>query len=260
MRPLALLSDFGSDDHYAGVLHAVLAREAPAAARFDLTHRVPFGDVWAASFLLRSTWPHLPSGCVVLAVVDPGVGSRRRAVAARVGERILVAPDNGLAAAVGVPDEAVALDPERMGVPPPSSTFHGRDLFAPAAARLARGEPFFALGSPIEPESLVACPLPEPVTTAVGWVATVLWVDRFGNVVTNLPAVALGETAAVRLEAGRRLRRVSTYGEVGEGEAVALVGSSDLLELAVNRGSAAELLGLRPGMRLHLTRSRGLGE
>lgn len=260
MRPLALLSDFGSDDHYAGVLHAVLVREAPAAARFDLTHQVPFGDVWAGSFLVRSAWPHLPERCVVLAVVDPGVGTRRRAVAARFGERFVVAPDNGLARAVGVPDEAVALDPARMGLPSPSPTFHGRDLFAPAAAALARGEPLDALGEPVAPEALEPCPLPEPVSTSVGWVTTVLWVDRFGNVVTNLPPSALGETPAVRLEAGRRLRRVETFGDAEEGEAVALVGSSDLLELAVNRGSAAQVLGLERGMRVHLTRSRGQGE
>jgi hypothetical protein len=181
-------------------------------------------------------------------------------VAARVGERFLLAPDNGLAMAGGVPERAVALTAERMGLGRPAPTFHGRDLFAPAAARLARGEPLDALGEPVAPEALEPCPLPEPVTTSVGWVATVLWVDRFGNVVTNLPLSALGETPAVRLEAGRRLKRVETYGDAEEGEAVALVGSSDLLELAVNRGSAAEALGLERGMRVHLTRSRGQGE
>ena len=260
MRPVALLSDFGLEDHYAGVLHAVLERDAPGVARVDLGHRVPFGDVWAGSFLLRSAWPHLPAASVVLAVIDPGVGTTRRAVAARLGERFLVAPDNGLATAVGVPDEAVALDPVRMDLPTPSPTFHGRDLFAPAAARVARGEPLFALGSPVEPGGLEGCPLPEPVATSVGWLTTILWVDRFGNLVTNLPASLVDDVAAVRLEAGRRLRRVETYGEADEGEAVALLGSSELLELAVNRGSAAEVLGLQRGMRVHLTRSRGLGE
>jgi len=260
VRAVALLSDFGLEDHYAGVLHAVLARDAPGAARVDLGHRVPFGDIWAGSYLLRSAWSHLPADSVVLAVVDPGVGTARRAVAVRVGARYLVAPDNGLATAVGLPDEAVGLDPELMGLERPAPTFHGRDLFAPAAARLARGELLASLGAPVDPGTLASCPLPEPVTTSVGWVTTVLWVDHFGNVVTNLSASALGETAAVRLEAGRRLRRVATYGDADQGEAVALLGSSGLLELAVNRGSAAELLGLRRGARVHLTRSRGQGE
>jgi S-adenosylmethionine hydrolase len=257
MRPVALLSDFGLDDHYAGVMHAVLAREAPGLERLDLGHQVPPGDVWAACYLLRAAWPHLPADCVALAVVDPGVGTSRRAVAVAVGERCLVAPDNGLVAALAPASQAVLLDPVRMGLQPPSATFHGRDLFAPAAARIARGDALATLGQALDPAGLVPCPLPRPVATTIGWVVSVLWVDRFENVVTNLPVADMGEAVAVRLEAGRRLRRVQAYGEGADGEVVALEGSSGLLELAVNRGSAAEQLGLRRGERIHLTRSRG---
>jgi S-adenosylmethionine hydrolase len=257
MRPVALLSDFGLDDHYVGVMHAVLAREAPGVERIDLGHAVPRGDVWGGCFLLRAAWPHLPTECVVLAVVDPGVGGLRRGVAVRIADRFLVAPDNGLAAAAGAVAQVVVLRADRIGLPPPSATFHGRDLFAPAAARLAAGRALESLGEPAEPDALVGCPLPEPEGTTVGWVVSVLWVDHFGNVVTNLAVAEMGEVVAVRLEAGRRLRRVQTYCEGGEGEVVALEGSSGLLELAVNRGSAAEQLRLRRGDRVHLTRSRG---
>ena len=246
MRPIALLTDFGLADHYVGVLHAVLEREAPGCARFDLGHGVAAGDVWAASFLLVCSWPHLPADAVVLAVVDPGVGTARRAVAVRREGRWLVAPDNGLAAAAGVADAAVALDWRRMDLTEPLFTFHGRDLFAPAAARLAAGVDWRSLGAEIDPAGLVASPLPEPVQTAAGWRVTVLHVDRFGNVITNLEAERLGGADCLRV-GDRALRRVATYGKAAAGEVVALEGSSGHLELAVNGGSAAQSTGLARG-------------
>jgi S-adenosylmethionine hydrolase len=140
MRSIVLLTDFGLSDHYVGVLHAVLERDAPGAARIDLGHELSAGDIWQACYLLRCSWPHLPPQAVVLAVVDPGVGTERRAVAVKVGDRRLVAPDNGLAGSIAPADEVVLLDRQRMELPEPSHTFHGRDLFAPAAARLAGGD------------------------------------------------------------------------------------------------------------------------
>jgi S-adenosylmethionine hydrolase len=252
VKPVALLTDFGLVDHYVGVMHAVLVREAPGVERIDLGHGIPAGDVWAASFALGCAWPHLPSGAVVLAVVDPGVGTARRAVAAGVGERFLVAPDNGLAAAVGDPGEVVLLEPERLGLPRPSATFHGRDLFAPAAARLARGEALETLGEPFPPRSLVPCPLPRPERSGDGWRATVLSIDRFGNVVTNLPAAELEGDVVVQGVSASPLRRVGTYGDAGGGEVVSLTGSSGMLELAVNRGSAAAVLDVTRGQAMEL--------
>ncbi|MFV2073620.1 MAG: SAM-dependent chlorinase/fluorinase, partial [Thermoanaerobaculales bacterium] len=126
MKPIVLLTDFGLEDHYVGVLHAVLFSWAAGAVRIDLGHDVPVGDVWEACFHLRCAWPYLPSNAVVLAVVDPGVGGDRRAVAVRVGGRWTVAPDNGLAAASGDVDEARVLDWRTMGLGEPSTTFHGR--------------------------------------------------------------------------------------------------------------------------------------
>jgi len=252
MRPIALLSDFGLGDHYVGVLHSVLERDAPGVTRIDISHEVARGDVWQASYLLRSAWPHLPPHAVVLAVVDPGVGTERRAVAAGVGGRVLVAPDNGLAGAVGPADEAVTLEWRRMGVLEPSRTFHGRDLFAPAAARIARGEALTALGPAMSPESLAPCLLPPPQRQGDRWKMTILHVDRFGNLITNLAEEDF-PAASMRFAPDRVARRVSTYADGAEREMVLLVGSSGLLELAVSGGSAATATGLGRGDVVEVT-------
>ena len=247
MRPIAILTDFGMTDHYVGVLHAVLVRGAPGAERIDLGHDVPPGDIWSACFLLRCAWPHLPDDAVVLAVVDPGVGGSRRPLAVRIGRRWLVAPDNGLAAAATPADRVVQLDWRRMGVPEPSRTFHGRDLFAPAAARLAAGVDPLSLGTEAGSTEAVPCPLPQPTRMPSGWRATILHVDHFGNLITNLASDLATPAAMARLGPGQVASRVSTYGEMTGGEVALLTGSSGLLELAVNGGSAADRTGLRRG-------------
>jgi len=253
VRPVALLTDFGLADHYVGVLHAVLEREAPGVRRIDLGHQVPPGDLWAGCFLLRCAWPSLPGDAVALAVVDPGVGGDRRPVAVRIGGRWLVAPDNGLAAAAGAGDAAIELDWRRMGLPAPSATFHGRDLFAPAAARLALGNDPGTLGERVSPAGLEPCPIPEPAADGRGFHATIVHCDRFGNLITNLPAAAAPPGAVAWYGAPRPARRVRSYGEAAPGEIVLLEGSSGLLELAANRGSAAALTGLRRGDALDVT-------
>lgn len=247
MSSVVLLTDFGLVDHYVGVVHAVVAREAPGVDRLDLTHELPAGDVWGACFRLRCAVDWLPDDAVVLAVVDPGVGTGRRAVAARVGRRWIVAPDNGLASALGPVDEAVELAPDALGLRAPSATFHGRDLFAPAAAHLARGDMPRSVGRPVDPASLVPNPLPDPEPTTLGCRGVVLHVDRFGNVVTNIPVRTLPE--GTRVVAGDAAYDVwvRAYADGSEDEVVLLEGSSGLLELAVHRGSAAEMTGLDRG-------------
>jgi S-adenosylmethionine hydrolase len=250
VRPVVLLTDFGLEDHYVGVLHSVVHRHNADAQRIDLCHRVPVGDVWGACFRLRCAWPHLPEDAVLLAVVDPGVGGERRAVAVKIGDRWIVAPDNGLPAAAGPVDVAVVLDWNRMGREEPSATFHGRDLFAPAAGRLARGDDARELGAETSVESLVACPLPEPVRGDAGLEGAVLHIDHFGNVVTNVLAAAVAADAGIRYGTVEHTQRVRTYGDAPAGEVVVLEGSSGLLELAVNGGSAAESTGLERGDRI----------
>lgn len=244
---VVLLTDFGLEDHYVGVLHAIVAAEAPELQRIDLTHAVPPGDVWTACHLLRCALPHLPERAVVLAVVDPGVGSDRRAVAVAVGERWLVAPDNGLAAATGPVGEGLVLDASHMGLPEPSAVFQGRDLFAPAAARLARGDDPVSLGVPFDAGSLVVCPLPDPERGSGMIRGTVLHVDRFGNLISNIPAHWVPEGAVVRSGWARVTRRVRCYEEGGEQEPIILAGSSGLLEIAVAKDSAARMLDLGLG-------------
>jgi len=247
MRPVALLTDFGHADHYVGVLHAVIEREAPGAVRIDLGHGLQAGDIWNASFQLRCAWPHLPTDCVVIAVVDPGVGTGRRAVAVTVGTRLLIAPDNGIASAVCEANASVVLDWRRMGLDQPSKTFHGRDLFAPAAARLACGADPRDLGEEIEINTLVACPLPDPVITSTTIEGVILHVDGFGNLVMNVRGEEVESSATATWRAGRRSRRVATYGESQPDEVVLIEGSAGYLELAVNCGSAAEATALERG-------------
>jgi len=247
MRPVALLTDFGHADHYVGVLHAVIEREAPGAVRIDLGHGLQAGDIWDACFQLRCAWPHLPADCVVLAVIDPGVGTGRRAVAVTAGTRSLVAPDNGMASAVPEASAAVALDWRRMGLDRPSKTFHGRDLFAPAAARLALGAAPRDLGEEIETNTLVACPLPDPVITTPKIDGVILHVDGFGNLVTNVRGEDVESSATATWRAGHTSRRVATYGEAQADEVVLIEGSAGYLELAVNCGSAAEATALERG-------------
>ena len=245
MRPVALLTDFGLSDHYVGVIHAVLEKHAPGVPRIDLDHLVPPGDIWEASFQLRCAWPHLPAGCVVMAVVDPGVGTDRKALALALGRRFLVAPDNGLAACLGRPSDIVQIDWRAMGLPEPSRTFHGRDVFAPAASWLARGEDLSQLGEEVDPNLLVSCPLPDPEPLTSGYQATVISVDRFGNLATNLPADSVDDQATASWSAEGSARRVQTYSEARGDEVVLLEGSAGYLELAVNGGSAAMATGLR---------------
>lgn len=250
MRLVALLTDFGLADHYVGVLHAVLERDAGGAPRIDLCHGIRQGDVWAGCFVLGCAWASLPESVVVLGVIDPGVGTDRRAVAAQYGDRWLVAPDNGLAAAPRAPGKVVELDARAMGLPEPSSTFHGRDLFAPAAARLARGDDPETLGSPSE-RPLTPSPLPEPRREGEGRVVgAVVYHDHFGNLVTNIPGSWLPESAEVRCGPVRVRRRVSTYGEAPPGTLVFLEGSCGLVEIAVSQGSADEALAVRRGDRV----------
>jgi len=253
MRPVALLTDFGLSDHYVGVAHAVIEKHAPGVPRIDLDHLVPPGDIWEASFQLRCAWPHLPAGCVVMAVVDPGVGTDRRALALALGRRFLVTPDNGLAASLGPASDVVEIDWRAMGLAEPSRTFHGRDVFAPAAAWLARGEELDQLGEEVDPHLLVSCPLPDPEPLTSGYQATVISVDRYGNLATNLPASSVDDHATAAWSTEGTARRVQTYSEAYKDEVVLLEGSAGFLELAVNGGSAAMATGLRREASVRIT-------
>jgi S-adenosylmethionine hydrolase len=255
VRPITFLSDYGVLDEFVGVCHGVMARIAPEARVLDLTHGIGRHDVRGGAVVLRNALPYCPAG-VHLAVVDPEVGTRRRAAALRVAEedRLLVGPDNGLlapaAARLGGVVEAVDVSASRHRLEPVSATFHGRDLFAPVAAQLATGAPLAAAGEPIEPDELAALRLPTPYVEAERVFAHVLNIDRFGNVALNVThdegmAAGLRLGASVRVN-GTPATYARTFEDVGPGELMIYEDAYRTLALAVNRGSAQEFLDLGP--------------
>ena len=239
-RIITLLTDFGTADGYVGEMKGVLLTGAPDASLVDITHEIPAQDVEAARLALARVWRRFPPGTVHLVVVDPGVGTDRAALAVASDERFLVGPDNGVLspALLIAGSRVVALESPSNA----SATFHGRDVFAPAAARLASGVAIETLGLPATQPRIRRTP--EPRRTGDGaLLGEVISIDRFGNAITNLVALGTGtvEAAGVALP----LRR--TYGEVPVGAPVAIVGSSGLIELAVRDGNAARVLQLTRG-------------
>ncbi|MDE2149800.1 MAG: SAM-dependent chlorinase/fluorinase [Gammaproteobacteria bacterium] len=249
---IALLTDFGTQDAYVGVMKGVILDIVRDVRVVDLTHAVGPQDLRAGAYVLWSAYRYFPDGTVFCAVVDPGVGSARRALALRLaadGRRYaFVAPDNGLLTPLldsASLSAAVALENPRYRLPAPSATFHGRDVFAPAAAHLAAGVPLEALGPALDPQSLVRIDWPQPQRTPEGWHGCVLYVDRFGNLITNLPGTAIADgdwrvrVAQITIE-----RIARTFADVPEGSPVAYIGSSGLLELGLRNGDAHALWGV----------------
>jgi hypothetical protein len=263
---ISLLTDYGLEDGFVAVCHGVAARIAPMARVIDVTHLVPAGDVRHGGSVLAQTVPYLPPG-VHVAVVDPGVGTARRAVAIAAADRVFVGPDNGVLSwavgAVGGADRAYVLSNEKLWLHPVSATFHGRDIFVPVAAHVAAGMPLASVGEELPLDALVN--LPEPGSRISGGRidAEVISVDRFGNVQLSVydgdlakVGARLGGTLVV--EAGRRRISVplrETFGSVPPGDLVAYTDSVGRLAVAVNSGDAAERLGLPPGAHVRLTPS-----
>ena len=256
-RPvIALLSDFGLQDHYVAAMKGVVLGICPDATLIDISHDIRRHDILAGALELEAVAPYLPPGTVVVAVVDPGVGSERRGVAIEAGDLRLVGPDNGLlsrAAASRSPQRAVTLNNPVYARGVVSRTFEGRDRFAPAAAWLASGVALDALGPPAN--DLVQCDVPDAQVSADGIDGVVLRIDHFGNLITNLHRSTLERLdgpLTVRV-AGAALQGVSqAYAESAPGALCALVGSTERLEIAVNGGSAATLLGVARGAAVHV--------
>jgi S-adenosylmethionine hydrolase len=254
--PVVLLSDFGLDDPYVGVMHGVLARHAPAARVIDLTHGVPPQSVRIAAFFLARTRAFFPAGSIFVGVVDPGVGSARRIVAAQDGGQLLLAPDNGLLwPALGPSAVVRAVDVGRFVPQRASATFHGRDVFCPLAAELARGTVRFdELGDQVA--DCVRLESREPAREGRKLRGEVLFADRFCNLITNVESAHLeGEPRDWRARcAGRELALVRTYAEARAGAASLLENSYGLFEIAVPSGSAERLLGVRDGAAVEFER------
>jgi S-adenosyl-L-methionine hydrolase (adenosine-forming) len=244
---ITLLTDFGTADSYVAEVKGVLLSAAPNATLVDLTHSVPPGDVRAGAYLLGRAWHRFPAGTVHLAVVDPGVGTARAALAISGHGHWFVGPDNGLFTFV-LRDAEVQI----VSLPTPNGaapTFHGRDLFAPAAAALAVGKPLAMLGEPLAalPARLVYA---EPHYEGKSVVGQVVYVDRFGTLITNLTSELVPPYATVEVEGLEigPLRR--TFGDVPTGGLVAYVGSGGQIEIAVRDGSASRRLGMGVGGRV----------
>ena len=238
---ITLLTDFGTSDSYVAEMKAVLLSSATSAVLVDIGHQVAPGDIRAGQYLLGRAWKHFPLATVHLAIVDPGVGTARRALAAEYDGQRFVAPDNGLLSFL--PRNA-----RYVSLPIPASaaaTFHGRDVFAPAAARLATGAALEDLGESIADPCYA--PLPAARRDHLTVVGEVIYVDRFGTLVTNIPGEAVQPGARVRIEDSEAGSLRRTFHDVARGALVAFVGSGGTVEIAVRDGSAARMLGVGVG-------------
>ena len=256
MRPITLTTDFGLRDGFAGVMKGILLRRAPRAAVIDLTHEIPPGDLQAAAFVLMASYIYFPQGTVHLVVVDPGVGTNRSAVAVKSQGHFFVGPDNGVLswAAGPRPAAVVELENPRYRLSPVSRTFHGRDIFAPAAAALAAGTPLGRLGR--RRKTICLLPFPRVVWTRARARGEGLVVDRFGNLITNIAERPCRSRWGLRRLAvragGRRIPVVDAYGMARRGAPLAVFGSSGFLEISVREGRADQALRLKAGSPVSL--------
>lgn len=250
MPLVTLLSDFGSEDWFVGTMKGVIVGIAPTARLIDITHGIPHHDVRAGAFALRASASYFPRGTIHVAVVDPGVGSDRAPIAVYAGGQYFVGPDNGLLSwaveACGA-DDIYRIDNPAVTLAARSSTFHGRDIFAPAAAHLATGLPLARLGS--RKADMMALPWPEPMACTDGTIkGEVVYIDRFGNAITNLPHEELvGRRGLLALPDGSHVPVCDFYQSMPEGEPLAVHGSTGFLEVAINGGKAADQLHLAAG-------------
>jgi S-adenosyl-L-methionine hydrolase (adenosine-forming) len=254
---ITLMTDFGIKDGNVGVMKGVIWRIAPQVQIADLSHMISPQNIPEAALILLRSMPYFPPGSIHVVVVDPGVGTTRRPMAARVGSQYFVGPDNGIltlwlerAIAQGHGTHFVHLDHQEYWLPEVSHVFHGRDIFAPVAAHLARGVPLDKLGAPFEDPVLLQ--LPQPIRTAVGITGEVIHIDHFGNISTNIRQEHLGQPdqVVVRLGDAEIHGLVQTFGERPPGDLIALYGSTGNLIVSVVNGSAAQRLGIHLGDRV----------
>ena len=255
MRIITLTTDFGTEDWFVGTMKGVIASINPRATVVDITHAIPGGDVRAGAFALAASYKYFPQGSVHVAIVDPGVGSKRRAIAIQTERYSFVGPDNGVLsfASRGERIKAVrALENETYFLKPISQTFHGRDVFAPVAAHLARGVSTAKFGPATR--NFVRLDWPEANVHRGSIEGEVIYIDKFGNSITNIPASTVARLGDEHFEIFKGRKRIcpirTHYQSVPARQAVAVPGSSGYLEIAVNGGNASAMLGLRVGNRV----------
>lgn len=257
-RTIALISDFGYRDAYVGIMKAVIKGICPNAQLIDLCHEVPAHNVMSGSYLVASAINYLPAGSIVLGVVDPGVGTSRRAIAVQTERITFVGPDNGLfhmAYDLLDPIKAIELDNPAYHLSRISKTFHGRDIFSPVAAHLCAGVPFEEIGSEIDPESLVRLPEIGPLIKENGIECRIVHIDHFGNAVTNLSRdvmEASGHSPLFARFKDGRAPFAQTFADVPKNDPVIYFNSTDYLEIGIRNGSAAEQLELTQRRMIHI--------
>ena len=269
MLPITFLSDYGHRDEFVGVCHGVIERIAPGTVIIDLSHELAPHDVRSAALVLRNALPYVPRG-VHLAVVDPGVGTARVPLAVRAADgHLFVGPDNGLLwpaiERCGGVDVAINIAESPYRLEPVSATFHGRDLFAPVAARLALETPVEHVGSPVPPEEVTVFELPRPNVGTWEVECRVLAIDRFGNLQLNVTKDHLHDAGflqgdVLRVQASRRRRRAvfgRTFADAPPGEAVLYEDSTGAIAVALNGGSAADVLAAGPDADVRLAQWHG---
>lgn len=254
MPVISITTDFGQKDGFVGTMKGVIWKICPSAQIADITHEVPPQDIFTGAVALWRAAPYFPAGSVHVAVVDPGVGTQRRPMAARLGDQFFVGPDNGLfsfliqdAENASLAMQFVHLDRPEYWLPAVSRTFHGRDIFAPAAAHLASGVPLDSLGTPFTDPIRLAFPQPEQTNS--GWIAHITVIDAFGNLTTDLRAEQLGgqRDVTLRLKGAEIKGVLGSYGQRQPGDLVSVIDSEGYVEIAVVNGSAAARLGARLG-------------
>lgn len=264
MGVLTLLTDFGLTDTYVGVMKGAITQINPTLTVIDLTHHIPPQDIAAARFHLMTAYPYFPAGTVHVAVVDPGVGGQRRAIALQLSDGYLVGPDNGLFGGVLEHRPVLAAvelsHPAYWRVPSPSATFHGRDVFAPVGAHLASGVALAELGRAIAPDSLIQLDLPPWNREGQVLTGHIQAIDHFGNAITTIPGSAVlgyiwnlrvwnlrvGVAASLAEQYGP-IPGCKTYADSSPGSLMALIGSHGYVEIACNQGNAQQQLGLAVG-------------
>jgi hypothetical protein len=255
MRPIiSLTTDFGIQNSFVGVMKGVIWGIVPEAQIADITHQIPPQNIRLGAYALWRIVPFFPAGSVHIAVIDPGVGTKRRPIGLKIGENYFIIPDNGLITPVledgkrsGAEIKIVHLNNHEYHLSKVSNTFHGRDIFAPVGAHLAAGVPVEKMGDRIDDPVLID--LPQPIKTDKGWVAHITIIDVFGNLTTDLPASELSddENVTFHLKGHRVEGLVPSYGHREEGELVALVDSEDYIEIGAVNGNAAEITGAKIG-------------
>ncbi|MBX3395886.1 MAG: SAM-dependent chlorinase/fluorinase [Phycisphaerae bacterium] len=255
LPPITLLTDFGSTDHYVACMKGVILQRAPGAPIIDVTHSIQPHDVVHGAFVLRQVFEHFPVGTIHIAVVDPGVGSSRRMLAARYSAQTILAPDNGILTFVHrdfILEELRSIENQRLFRHDMSRTFHGRDVFAPVAAHLAAGTLFDKVGPIVRELQLLNLAKPKRLEQG-GIEGQILYIDHFGNCISNISS---SDLAAVKAPPERMMVQVgplrvgrlhTTYSDANPGDVVAVIGSTGMLEVAVNQGNAASQLRAAPG-------------